>query len=126
MNDYWKLPGFADVYLEDSWVVGLQATPSLFVVEVDLVLRETHPQYAPPASGEQYCYRPGWIRFVAVSTLRWFDQGQPPAVDRTGESDFGGIDTFTFLKDVYSIVGSFGRIEIQAGRQPVVTLREYP
>lgn len=123
MSAYWELPGFADVYLEDSWVTGIQATPGRFVLELDLVLRETHPSYSAPAPGEQHCYRRGSIRFESVSTLHWLDQGQPPAVDSTGERDFGGIDALNYSDDVYSIVGDFGRIELRAELLPVVSLQ---
>ena len=81
MSNYWDLPGFENVYLEDSWVTGINATPGNVFIEVDLVLREKHPAYSPPRHGEQYCYHPATIRFEGVSALSWTAQGKPAAVD---------------------------------------------
>jgi hypothetical protein len=89
---YGELPGFAEVYLEDSWVLAVRATPARIEFDMEFVLREGHPLYEPPSSGEQYCYHRGRLTIDNVKSLNWTDQGSPPAVDASGELDFGNID----------------------------------
>jgi hypothetical protein len=43
MSDYWNIPGFEDLYLEDSWVLDIAARPGVLEFVVDLVLRESPP-----------------------------------------------------------------------------------
>ena len=121
-TSYWDLPDFSDVYLEDSWITDVRATLGLVELTLDIVLRETHPDYRLPLEGEQYCYRNGCIRFEAVSELRWTDQGQPPASDRRGAVDFGCVDIFERRDDSYRLVGDFGSIEIRSPRLPQLNL----
>lgn len=59
MSQYFDLRGFEAVYLEDSFVLGVTATPGLLVVDLDVVLTEDHPSYTPPPPEEHYCYRRG-------------------------------------------------------------------
>ncbi len=56
---YTELPGLADVYLEDSYVLGIEARPAELRFLLDLVLTPSHEQYRPPLPGEQHCYRKG-------------------------------------------------------------------
>ncbi|MCE1177656.1 MAG: hypothetical protein LWW86_01275 [Micrococcales bacterium] len=122
-NHYSDLDGFADLYLEDSWVLDLVARPGVFEVEADLVLRQGHSEYVPPLAGEQYCYRKGVISFSAVSDLEWTHQGAPAAVDATGTTDFGTFTMFGTTPDGYLLDGDFGTIRIATGRSPKVTLQ---
>lgn len=39
MVSYWDIPGFENLYLEDSWVTAISATPGHLKIDVDLVLR---------------------------------------------------------------------------------------
>lgn len=123
MSDYWNLPGFKYLYLEDSWVTGIHATPTQLEIEVDFVLREEHPAYAIPAPGEQHCYRAGTIWFTGVSVLRWEGQGRAAALDAAGECDYGSIDTFDHDGNGFTLTGDFGRIQVVAGGLPAVVLR---
>ena len=122
MSDHWNLPGFEYLYLEDSWVTGVHATPAQLEIAVDFVVREGHPEYAIPAPGEQYCYRSGSILFTGVTALRWDGQGGRPAVDASGELDYGSIDTFAHDGDLYTLAGDFGRIEVTTRGSPEVVL----
>ncbi|WP_241975561.1 MULTISPECIES: hypothetical protein [unclassified Cryobacterium] len=112
MRDYWTIAGFAGLYLEDSWVLHIVARPGVLEFVVDLVLQESHPSYEAPQTGEQYCYRRGVIRFDTVSSLDWKGQGAVPAVDATGEPDYGSIDALEASEDGYVLEGDFGRIAV--------------
>ncbi|MFI7402961.1 hypothetical protein ACIBW9_21240 [Streptomyces sp. NPDC049541] len=117
--DYAQLDGFANVYLEDSFVLEVKATPGLLVLEVELVLAPQHPAYHPPAPGEQHCYARATIEFPNVRNLMWADQGTPPAVDASGAKDFGGIDALFWNGSVFHVEGDWGAIDV-ASAPPVV------
>ena len=112
MPYYWSIPGFDGLYLEDSWVLDITARPGVLELVVDLVLRESHPSYEAPKAGEQYCHRRGVVRFEGVSSLRWEGQGSVPAVDATGERDYGSVDALRVTDDAYMVEGDFGRIAV--------------
>lgn len=112
MPDYSSIPGLENLYLEDSWVLGITARPGVLELDVDLVLREPHPWYEPPKAGEQYCHRRGVVRFDGVSSLRWEGQGSVPAVDLTGEQDYGSVDSLWTTDGSYVVEGDFGRIAV--------------
>ncbi|MFF4358473.1 hypothetical protein [Streptomyces sp. NPDC001604] len=119
--DYAQLDGFANFYLEDSFVLEVKATPGSLVLEVELVLTPQHPAYHPPAPGEQHCYARATIEFPKVRNLMWADQGTPPAVDASGAKDFGGIDALFWNGSVFHVEGDWGAIDV-ASAPPVVRL----
>lgn len=121
MASYWTVPGFDDLYLEDSWVLSIRSSESTLVIEVDLVLRESHPEYRPPRPGEQYCYRRGRISFNNVTSISWTKRGAPPAVDGLGEQDLGSFDEFWVDGGGSRISGDFGVIVVVAD-QPLAEL----
>jgi len=114
MTNYWELPGFEHIYLEDSWVLSIKTSESTLRIAVDFVLRESHPQYRTPRPGEQYCYRRGRIQFGDVTALSWIGEGAAPATDATGEHDLSSFDLFEVVGDEYTIAGDFGRVELVA------------
>lgn len=114
MSDYWEIPGFEGIYLEDSWVLSIVARPGVLELVMDLVLQESHPSYRPPSADEQYCYRRGVVRFERISKLTWDEQGAAPAIDASGEADFGSIDALRSTENGYLIEGGFGRVEVSS------------
>jgi hypothetical protein len=53
---YTHLEEFESLFLEDSWVLAVVATPATLVIEGDIALTQTHPAYRPPRVGEPFCY----------------------------------------------------------------------
>ncbi|WIM94539.1 hypothetical protein ACTOB_006568 [Actinoplanes oblitus] len=84
-------PDLADVYLEDSWVLGIASTERDVAFQLDAVLTPSHPLYQPPAPGEQHCYRPARLS-VSSRKLRLDRSELPAATDASGDSDFGNVD----------------------------------
>ncbi len=113
-TDYPRLPGFEAVYLEDSFVLDIQATPGHLRIALDLVITAQHPHYRPPPPDEQHCYRKATIDFTNVQALTWTDQGAPPATDVTGTPDYGGIDAFTTTADTTHLRGDWGTIDVRS------------
>lgn len=123
MRPYVELPGLVEFVLEESYVLGVTAEPGRLTFEVDFALTPHHPAYAAPLPHETDCFRRGTLRFSQVSRLTWQDGGAiQPAVDATGESDFGHFDVFEWDDSRYVLTGDWGRVEVTADEFEV-TLR---
>ena len=94
MKPYTELDGFENVYLEESYVLAIEARPGTVSFELEVVLTPEHPEYAPPPLGIFACYREGRLDFEGVTYLEWSGQGSPPISDPSGEPDYGQIDAF--------------------------------
>jgi len=114
MQPYTDLAELAGVFLEESYVLDIEARPGRVKFDLDFVLTPEHPNYTAPAVGEQFCFRRGSLEFEGVRRLIWSDQGAPPARDATGEIDFGNIDSLTFDEVGFVLEGSWGRMELRA------------
>lgn len=113
MNPYWQVDQLQDVYLEDSWILSIDATPGRLEMVLDFVLRENHPAYRDPLPGEQYCYKRGSLVFSTVSELNWIGQGRVrPTTDANGETDYGSLDVLQFDDTLWSMDGDFGQITL--------------
>ena len=106
---------------EESYILSITAQPALLTMALDLALRADHPLHEPPLAGERHCYRRGHLEFLRVKDLSWAGQGAVPAVDVTGEPDFGTVDSFDVDGETYVLIGDFGRISVVAA-DLVVTL----
>ena len=99
------------LYLEDSWVLGVEAHDSGITFDLDAVLTEEHPLYRVPRPDEQYCYRRGTLRIDGAVSFRASDA--PPARDASGELDYGNIDAFTAIGgDRWRVQGEWGIAEV--------------
>lgn len=112
MRPYTEIPQLRDLLLEESYVLGITAVPGSVGFSLDMVLTPEHPDYRPPTAREQYCFRRGQLTFTGVSRLLWSSSGNPPAVDASGEEDFGQVDTFVWDEAGQVLEGSWGRMEI--------------
>lgn len=114
--DYSSIPGLENLFFEDSWVLEIVRYADRIVFRVDAVLTESHPEFAPPRPGEQYCYRRGELVFDAIRSLRWEASGLVRAgIDPSGETDLGSIDSFVKVGETYVVVGDFGTLTIESG-----------
>lgn len=113
-RSYEEIAGLAEILLEESYVLDIEAHPSRVDFRVEFVLTPGHPDYRQPSPDEAYCARHGWLRFSGVTRCLWSDQGAPPARDATGEIDFGNIDSLEWDQTQYSLEGDWGRMELTA------------
>jgi hypothetical protein len=111
---YYELPGFSDVYLEDSYVLGIAKEPTKLTFLLDLVLRESHPLYTTPQNGQQYCYYPANLEFPNVERLRWVKQHLHSTTDAEGNLDYGNIDALDYINGYYHVEGDWGIVEVQS------------
>jgi len=87
-------PDLAGVVLEDSWVLEVAPGASGLALRLDAALTRDHREYVEPKAGEVGCYRRGWLTVRSVAPVEVRVSGTTPAVDATGEADFGHVDTF--------------------------------
>jgi hypothetical protein len=111
----------AGVYLEDSWVLEVAASDHGLSLRLETVLTPEHSLYEPSKPGEQHCYRLGWLSVRAENPMDVRVSGHRPAVDATGEPDFGHVDAFGFnaTEDRWELEGDWGSAVV---RNPEVTL----
>lgn len=120
--DYRSLPGFEEVQLEGSYVLGIEARPGELVLRLDLLLEPGHPDFGPPLGSDRACFRPALLCFDAVRGLTWTGQGSPPARDTSGEIDYGAIDEFTWTAGEFTLVGDWGRIQVDSSHVPTLAI----
>jgi hypothetical protein len=123
-RDYTSLAGLEEIYLEDSWVLGVHVSPTAVTFDIDFVLTERHPEYRQPRVDEQHCYRRGKLVFRKASKVNWVDRGHPPATDANGEIDYGNIDTFVYEGPEYSLTGGWGAMDLVAAVDPAVEFED--
>jgi hypothetical protein len=119
--NYYELdPDFSEIYLEDSYVVGLNETSNSIEFLMDLALREKHPFYIPPKADEQYCFKKGKIIFPDVKNITWKEKSFMPSKDADGEIDYGNIDSFVFENGKYNLTGGWGEVLIESGTPKII------
>lgn len=122
-SPYHQWPGLEHYYLEDSYVHRLQLDGDELVFDIDVVLTKSHPEYAAPKPGEQYCYRLGHLSFRRPRQVSFVGSGPfRPTQDPDGSTDFGNIDALDLAGGRYRITGDWGVIEVEA-EAPTLTLR---
>jgi hypothetical protein len=115
-KDYWELPGLEQVYLADSWVLGIEVDQQHAAFQLQLVLTEDHPRYQPRRPGEQYCYAPARLAFEGVEWVELQPSGAPPSIDASGEQDSGHIYTLCQVEGGYIATGNWGELRVGGGR----------
>jgi hypothetical protein len=110
--NYWQLPGFENIYLEDSYVLSINANTISIKILLEAVLTENHPLYTPALSGEQYCYRQMTVYFPHPQTYDLVLNNISAIADPDGSVDYGNIDVFFMADDKYYLRGEWGEVTI--------------
>jgi hypothetical protein len=104
----------AFVYLPDSWVLAVDTDESHVSFVIEAVMRPEHPRYySPPKPGEQYSYVR--VRWSLHGDVSW-NEGpslEHPAIDQSGERDFGNIDAWWQEGDVEHLEGAWGTVRVR-------------
>lgn len=122
--EYSEFPGLSDVYLEDSYVLGIAELPDRLEYDMEFVLTPQHPLYHEPRNNEQHCYERGQLTFGGVSKLEWLDRARQVFTDATGEVDFGNIDFLTREHDHWRAGGSWGEVLVFTAATPKVSIKD--
>lgn len=120
VRPYSELAGLESLYLEDSYVLGINAGPSNVRFELEAVVTENHPEWSPPKSGEQYAYLRADLVFPNPRRIDWVERSMKPVADANGEIDYGNIDSFTWHADCFDLRGEWGHLRIESDA-PFVT-----
>ncbi|KEI43746.1 hypothetical protein [Saccharopolyspora rectivirgula] len=120
--NYFELPEFAGIYLEDSYVLGITEESGVLEFSVDFVLTESHPRYRPPRPGEQNCYVTGALTFEAGAKVEWIERTGQVYTDAAGEEDLGNIDYLLLEDGHWRAGGDWGEVVVHTDRPPRVTL----
>lgn len=114
----------ANVVLEDSWVLSVEAALTRLTFALELVLAPAHPDYSRPVPGEARCYRRGTLMVESDAAVLLRRSSRLPAIDAAGKVDYGHIDTFCpaiGLGDkVWELSGDWGEA---TARQPRVRVQ---
>ena len=113
VRSYDELPGFEDVYLEDSWVLGVVESADGLRLDLDLVLREQHPKRTPPKPDEMHCYVSAAVVFASPRHVEWTKQPDRPAGDASGELDWGNIDSFEWDGSSHALEGGWDAVIVE-------------
>lgn len=116
---YTKLPGLADVYLEDSFVLEIREVGDSIAFRLEAVLTENHPLYHAPKPGEQYCYALATLTFVDATAIEWITRYDARYTDADGEVDLGNIDFLNVEDGAYRLGGDWGEVRIVSGAEPI-------
>jgi hypothetical protein len=122
---YTELAGLEDVYLEDSYVLGLREAAEHLVFLLDVVLTEHHPAYQPPPPDQQYCYHAASLEFPAATRVTWLARHFRPLTDASGAIDYGNIDLFYKEHGHYYLEGDWGKVLVVSA-PPVLHLEDAP
>lgn len=122
MSKYYEWDNFKDIYLEDSFVLGIEESENQVSFTVEMVLTEEHPMYSPPHNGEQYCYKKGKIIFQELKAVKWLNRNMQPFTDANNSEDYGNIDSFQSSSEGYHLSGDWGEVIINSSPPKVVWL----
>ena len=114
MSKYYEWDNFKDIYLEDSFVLGIEESEDQVSFTVEIVLTDEHPMYSSPHKDEQYCYKKGKIIFQDVESVKWLNRNMHPFTDADDSEDYGNIDSFQLSSEGYRLTGDWGEVIINS------------
>ncbi len=102
-----------DIYLEDSFVLGIHEGEDVLFFDLDVVLTEEHPLYRQPPEDMRYCYRTARLAFSGDLHVTWIERNLTARnVADDGSVDLGEIDGFDCGPDGYYLDGEWGAVKI--------------
>lgn len=114
MKPYYEIPVLKHLYLEDSYVIGIETDKMSAQFEIEFVLTEKHEDYHPPLQGEQYCYKKGILKFDNCQDILWHSVKHVRNIDKNLDIDMGNIDAYHFEDTKHCLEGDWGKIEIHS------------
>lgn len=114
MSNYYLWDNFKNIYLEDSFVLGIEESNAQISFFVEMVLTEKHPMYSPPNEDEEYCYKKGKIIFYEPKFVKWIKKNTQPFTDADESEDYGNIDFFELSSEGYHLLGDWGEVVINS------------
>ena len=113
-----KIPELKHIDLWESYVLGWERVEDNLNINIEAVLLADHKAYIKPTPDLWACYKKGIIQFKGVSALEGYEElnSDRPAIDATGEKDYGHIEEFNFtnLGDYYFQIELAGSLKFKA------------
>jgi hypothetical protein len=120
--DWRELREFADINLEQSFLLSWSYEAGALLIDIDLLLLPDHPFYEKPRPAEKVCIRPALIEFPFCEGVKTAAGGDDIAAVTAGLG-VGAITGLRLLADGhYEISGDFGKVGIEAER-PLLRLK---
>ena len=104
-------PRFKGIAFESSYLLGVIYDDESLTLEMDFNLTEGHPEYAAPASGDEGCYRGGYIRFADIEDLQ-IDKAK---ADEGADIDYSVIYSVSGDGKSFEFSCGWGEIKVSAG-----------
>lgn len=108
------------VYLQGSWVLGINAADDHVCFDLEACLERDHPLfYWPPKEGEVSAY--ALVRWCLHGEVHW-NEGphlDRPTIDPSGEADYGNIDAWWQEGSTHFVEGEWGSVVVNHARQTV-------
>ncbi|MDN3649558.1 hypothetical protein QWZ13_11670 [Reinekea marina] len=97
-HDANKISGLEHIDLWESFVLGWELKGEELRIKIDAYLFPEHEGYTEPKENEWACFASAYLIFDGVKDMDGFSSLAEckPAVDATGEKDFGHIEDFQF------------------------------
>jgi len=118
LTDCSQIADLRNIYLEASYVLGVDEQGDALTFGLDAVLTPGHPAYRAPGPDEQYCYRKGALTFAHAKRIEWIRRSFTVYVDATGEEDVGHIDSITVADGTFTVEGDWGVVQIESRSEP--------
>ena len=114
--DWLDITKFDGLDLSESYVLGWLRKDNQMTFQADFAVAPDHPTYSPPLPTEYAHFRLGTLSFSNVKSAKGLpDQSAVrPAIDASGEADYGHIESFTRNVGVCEIGLEFGIVNIEA------------
>ncbi len=120
MKGYEDLPGFEHLYLEDSFVLGIDETASEVRFRVEAVLTKDHPQWIDSSPSEVNTYMQLTITFPQARNVWWEERSMRPIRGPDGDVDYGNIDAFRWDGSHYQVAGEWGHVHIESDPPQII------
>jgi len=107
-HDANKITALKDIDLWESFVLDWELRGGELRIKIDAYLFPEHSSYVKPREDEWACFVDAYLIFEGTNEMEGFDalNKAKPAVDASGEKDFGHIEDFQFTalgKYIFSI-----------------------
>lgn len=113
--DYSNLSQLQDIYLEDSFVLGISTEPTKIEFSLEVVLNKNHSLYKEPVENESYCYRNANLIFTDFDSAKWLEKNDDYFIDASGQTDYGNIDFFHIAEKGFDLSGDWGHLIVTGG-----------
>lgn len=118
VTDCSQIADLRNIYIEASYVLGVDEQGDALTFGLDAVLTPGHPAYRAPGPDEQYCYRKGALTFAHAKRIEWIRRSFTVYADATGEEDLGHIDSLTVSDGTFTVEGDWGVVQIESRSEP--------